>query len=1186
MKKIYISFITLLLFSTNNCQQYIFTTTKSFLFISLLLILSLQSYSQREADRWYFGRNCGLDFSTGEPVVLHDGQTHTESGGTGTICDSLSNLLFYVSNYATFTSQHTIMEPGSDIEHLGPGTQSNLIVPWPESDSLYFVFPTTSYQIPGGPTGLYYNIVDMSQNGGLGAVIEKDIPLTYAWDALDILTAARHENKRDIWVITRKFHDDNYAAFLITPEGINETAILSPAPDRTEASAGGAIMKLSYDKKYLLTVFRTTDLVEISTFNSETGEIEFLYNHERDWLPIALEFSPDSKYVYISYRDGADPTIFILQYDMQYIEDFQLFYQSAVEIGSGLGWRLQLATDGKIYCFSPWMWTDEYFIGVINKPWELGTACGYNDRSINMYPGQPAQSCPVMLLDYLYRFDFDGICAGMPFEFTSYFNPVPDSIHWTFDDPLSGANNHSYEINPVHIFSYAGIYEVEVDVWYPSGRFEHTSRMVEVDNAPDPDLGPDSTICSSTDIILDAECGPHQYYWSTGQSGVSQITVSDTGWYWVEVTSDGECFGYDSVHISKYDAATVETTNLIISPTTCGGSTGAIRGLEIAGLPPYLYQWCDDLGNPIATTIDIYQLPVGNYTLKVTDGNDCITEFGPYSIIDVGDVLVESVSINMEHCDQLDAYIIITATSGLGDMLRYSIDDGANYVENLGVFTGLSAGTYAVRVQDSSLCEDAYVNNPIIIQNISGPEITNVQVTPTTVGQDDGAINITSISSGDTLYYSNDAGTTTQINNGLFSNLFAGYYTCVVTDEYGCDTTFIVEVPETISLRLQAVAGDDEACPGNAAFVPLLVSNFEDVADFKATLFYNNDLITCQGFTNAHLQLEDSLEVFLFPAERKIELNWASSAVTLSENSIIADLVFQTNDQGVSFVEWDGSAGAGYFQNSTGLSIPVDYFLGIVKIYKEVDFTIWGSKEICTGEMLQIGPAIWNSNGSTTYLWTYPDGTTDTTKNLLINNIQSGQSGVYTLLVTDTAQCMAEKAADIMVFPIPYPEFALQDTIFTDDPIDLDAGAGFLSYLWNTGDTTQMIWVEEKGWYSTAVESPEGCVGVDSSYIVFSSPPELINVYFPNAFTPNGDGLNDEFKVVTPSTDVEVFSLSIFNRWGALIFQTNDISKGWDGTFKGTICPHGTYVFKVAYNTTSQSLSAPEIKMGIVMLVR
>ena len=177
----------------------------------------------------------------------------------------------------------------------------------------------------------------------------------------------------------------------------------------------------------------------------------------------------------------------------------------------------------------------------------------------------------------------------------------------------------------------------------------------------------------------------------------------------------------------------------------------------------------------------------------------------------------------------------------------------------------------------------------------------------------------------------------------------------------------------------------------------------------------------------------------------------------------------------------------------------------------------------------------------------------------------------------------------MIVYPTPIPDFAGQDTIFTEVPVDLDAGAGFLYYLWNTGDTTQIITVHENGWYAVEIESQQGCMGGDSVFVLFSTPPEPIpdiRIYLPNAFSPNGDGLNDEFKTVTNSENIESFQMLIYDRWGTLIFESKNISYGWNGTFKGKICPSGVYVYKVEYSLSASSTGQSETKIGTVVLVR
>jgi gliding motility-associated-like protein len=70
-------------------------------------------------------------------------------------------------------------------------------------------------------------------------------------------------------------------------------------------------------------------------------------------------------------------------------------------------------------------------------------------------------------------------------------------------------------------------------------------------------------------------------------------------------------------------------------------------------------------------------------------------------------------------------------------------------------------------------------------------------------------------------------------------------------------------------------------------------------------------------------------------------------------------------------------------------------------------------------------------------------------------------------------------------------------------------------------------------------------------------------LYVPNSFTPNGDGKNELFYIKGNSIDTENFLLRIYNRWGELLFETNDINQGWDGTHNGKPVQTGTYIWDV-----------------------
>jgi gliding motility-associated-like protein len=96
---------------------------------------------------------------------------------------------------------------------------------------------------------------------------------------------------------------------------------------------------------------------------------------------------------------------------------------------------------------------------------------------------------------------------------------------------------------------------------------------------------------------------------------------------------------------------------------------------------------------------------------------------------------------------------------------------------------------------------------------------------------------------------------------------------------------------------------------------------------------------------------------------------------------------------------------------------------------------------------------------------------------------------------------------------------------------------------------------------------------------------ELPFVYIPNSFTPNADGNNDIFKPSLVGFDTEEYNLQIFNRWGELVFETNDVEQGWDGTFKSSYNSQvGVYTWKVLLKETVSLKKY--IKSGHVSVLR
>ncbi|MCF8347863.1 MAG: gliding motility-associated C-terminal domain-containing protein [Bacteroidales bacterium] len=1090
------------------------------------------------------------------------------------------------------------MVNGNNLIGSEASSQGALILQKPGYENIYYVFTLAFY---GDLVGLHYSVVDMNLDGGLGAVTsEKNIELSAGWDAMEKLTSAKHANGRDIWLVTRKFIEDSYASFLLTPSGINSTPVISPTMDRIYNQPMGS-MKISPNKHYLISAYMDSNApalkmsFEICSFDASTGKVDLLYTITKNentglklFEPNSVEFSPDSKLLYLTYYNEqiTSDSMELFQYDMQLIDDSLSFRNSEIKIATGPVGGLQLARDGKIYSTS---WTYQFYnyVSVINEPWKRGTDCNFEPNAISLESGEVFEFLPNILLDYLYRFEWDAHCSGKPITFQPNFTPEPDHIRWSFSDPGAGADSISTELSPVHYFEQPGSYEVVVNVYYPPtsgnplGRHEKTSRVIDIIESPHPDLGPDTLLCEGTPVTLNAGNEPGMYVWSNGTLGQTSITVVDTGIYWVNVTNSEGCQARDSIHVGWYNQAVLNETNLVITPTSCGSSNGSIIGLTIEEVVPVLWGWYDGMGNLLGNNLDIINLPVGNYFLHVTDDHGCVTISDSYTITDAGNILIDSVNFLSSHCLLNNGNIQVFANTVTGVDYFYSIDDGNSW-QDQPLFENLAPGSYLVRVKDNGACETVFDNNPVIILKMEGPQASAVS-TPETDNLLNGSIQITAVVSSGDITYSIDNGTTLQVNNGLFTGLVAGFYTCLVQDGFGCDTTFIVEVEHLTSQTIEAIAGNGYTCIGNATTCPLLINNFMEVDSFHVTLFYDPALVECTGYFQIHPELEAGFQASLFPDLGEIHLSWkGEQPLSLSDTTMVT-LVFTAWGEGHPELNWLNDQGQSRFFDASGNEISAILQRGIIEVSERPELIPAGTKSICAGESLLASPIVINEGaGELSYQWIAPNGDSSSIELLWINNMTTQQAGKYSITVTDAVYCEDSDTLLVIVGTGPSIAFSGYDTLFVEPGYILDAGNDAQSYWWNTGDTTTQIAIDSIGQYLVLATSFENCKSTDSVYILWAGK----SFFIPNAFTPNGDGLNDIFGVIPRLDYINQYRISIFNRWGQMIFETTDLNLGWDGTYQGEACLAGAYVYRIVYNDFGMGTQETKVMEGTVMLVR
>ena len=204
------------------------------------------------------------------------------------------------------------------------------------------------------------------------------------------------------------------------------------------------------------------------------------------------------------------------------------------------------------------------------------------------------------------------------------------------------------------------------------------------------------------------------------------------------------------------------------------------------------------------------------------------------------------------------------------------------------------------------------------------------------------------------------------------------------------------------------------------------------------------------------------------------------------------------------------------------------------------------------------------SETADTYIWLFGDGTSDTAA--ATTHIYT-EPGIYTVsLIAVLCGVPDTLTQEVIIDGWPtaffdaYPEYAIINTptVFTN----LSTNA--VTYEWNYGDGTTSIdkngyhVYEEEGVYTVCLTATNtnGCSDVYCRTV------EVVNegaVGVPNAFSPNGDGIND--MIFIKGFGFDEIQLLIFNRWGELVFQTNDRSVGWDGTYKGQLQETEVYVY-------------------------
>ncbi len=222
---------------------------------------------------------------------------------------------------------------------------------------------------------------------------------------------------------------------------------------------------------------------------------------------------------------------------------------------------------------------------------------------------------------------------------------------------------------------------------------------------------------------------------------------------------------------------------------------------------------------------------------------------------------------------------------------------------------------------------------------------------------------------------------------------------------------------------------------------------------------------------------------------------------------------------------------------------------------------------LCEGTVRTLDAGDFNS-----YQW----NTGETTRTINVNNL-----GIYFVTVTDNHGCSGSDTAQIKkVVPVPTHFLPPDTSICSYRPLVLTPLNDYSSYLWNTDAITKSITVSQPGLYWLQVTDAQNCTGRDS--IILHAENCVQGFYIPNAFTPNNDGRNDDFKPFLFGP-VDHYEFIIYNRGGKVVFKSDKQEEGWDGIYKGVPQDAGVFVWVCKYRFNGE---AEKVEKGTVMLLR
>lgn len=703
--------------------------------------------------------------------------------------------------------------------------------------------------------------------------------------------------------------------------------------------------------------------------------------------------------------------------------------------------------------------------------------------------------------------------------------PTSDAGIYSFHGTENGALNKTNNIS--HFVTQSGTYWVRAENSTDPTCFSVHAIHIEVTmlTFTDDRVLPDCED-NNGEITLHVSGGEPDYTFSIDNDATQQSSNHfedlEAGIYTVYITDVNGCAVTDTIILNNLNAPTIDSVTSI-DPTCPGDCDGAIEVFVSGGTPDYSYIWIKDgdtLPQNSASLEDLCAPSDGAFfNFNVVDANNCKAF---YWFVLTPPVVDNPYFILKDFCASESGVALNLSTNDGVFSILSPIGDGATINAETGQISNAVGGTtYTVQHQVGEVCIASFTRQ---VKALAGPDFLLEKSDPL-CHENDGSIFVNAVEIGAVPFEYAINGGEFQVNP-TFENISGGIYVASVLDTNGCVSTDSIIVEDFIG--------------------PIL----------KIT----NTVVTSP---TCHDDCDGSIAIEIVGGTPAYSIQWYDN----NSNVLgVIETVLQDLCADAYSVEVRDS------NDCTAMA-------KITLVNPEIPDPSFKFEDFCENESGVLPQSVITPGGKFSFLPPVDDGATIDSLTGEISNAVGGNT--YTVYHETPAPCVENFTTTVTVLNAPQANFeAFPITGVPPLTVDIENNSiGADSYLWLFGDgqesTTNNLnfshVYNDFGEYSLRLFSltDEGCTDTMTQIITVYY--DSIRYEFPNVFTPNQDGENDDFHLIFKENIVSL-DIVILNRWGNIVFESDEVDFSWNGRIhnSGETCTEGVYFYKARMKDAHQ----------------